>query len=279
MSVMKDITNYNNIIEGSRNARASDNIFVSFSTPRPDGSEQTTPQSTRPLIRLLTEIPSNDIDLSSSSFFDQEFGVLPSVLLTPTSPNDVNNLKFSTECCSSARPRKKLRLEIDETQERIPLQNKLQSLTKPQLIELVNTLVSERHPELEEVRFEFALNQFSAVLRHYTSSFVRILLSLLMFSLRLELLSNDDQQLICSQEFYQLVPEPNLREMEVKIKTLKRNIYKSFPPRGSHVGSARDVYTYRRVSTQIQAFKVTTFYNFLELNVLFPFNSSNLGIF
>ncbi|XP_031569234.1 tethering factor for nuclear proteasome sts1-like [Actinia tenebrosa] len=210
MSVLKDRANFNNIIQGLRHTRTSDdNIFVSFSSPRAAGAEQTTRAQTPrtpPIIRLLSEISNEEDLMDSSNALEEEFGGLPSVLLTPTSPNDAKSSKFNIlDSSSSARPKKKLRVD-NHGSKKLSLQNKLQGLTKSQLINLLDTLVCDRHPELEE-------------------------------------------------EIQQLVPEPDLQAMEARLKTLKRSIYKAFPHRGSHVGSTRDSFNYRRVHSHVIAFK------------------------
>ena len=51
------------------------------------------------------------------------------------------------------------------------------------------------------------------------------------------------------------MPEPDLSELEEKLTYLKRNIYKSFPH--SRWGSNRDAFSFRRVNTHLQAFKVS----------------------
>ncbi|KAK3711750.1 hypothetical protein QZH41_020140 [Actinostola sp. cb2023] len=209
MAVMKDITSYSNIMDGTRVTSASDdNVFVSFTTLRMRQDEQTrtsqqTSRSVRPpLIRLLSEFSDTSEVATSLDRFEEELSDLPSGLLTPTSPNDVE--KFSSDCSLSSRPRKKLR--IARRDEETLLNQKLQRLSKANLVEIINTLVSQRHPELQ-------------------------------------------------QEVFKLIPEPNLQDMETNLKLFKRNIFKSFPYRGSHVGSTRDVCNYRRVHSHIVEFK------------------------
>lgn len=57
------------------------------------------------------------------------------------------------------------------------------------------------------------------------------------------------------KELRGLIPEPDLAELEEKLKYLKRNIYKSFPY--ARYGSSRDAFCYRRVNTHLAAFKVS----------------------
>ena len=56
------------------------------------------------------------------------------------------------------------------------------------------------------------------------------------------------------KELRGLIPEPDLSELEEKLKYLERNIYKSFPY--TRYGSSRDAFCYRRVNTHLAAFKV-----------------------
>ncbi|EDO45244.1 predicted protein [Nematostella vectensis] len=58
-----------------------------------------------------------------------------------------------------------------------------------------------------------------------------------------------------SQEFENILPEPDLREMEERLRVLKRNIFKAFPRRTRSVCSSRDAFSFRRVNSQILAFK------------------------
>lgn len=176
MSVLRDRSNFNNIIEGTRHARTpDDNIFVSFSRPRAAGAEQTRrAQATRtpPIIRLFSEISNNEDLMNSSDSFEEEFGGLPSVLLTPTSPNDAKCSKFNImDSSSSERPKKKLRIDNQGSQNRLSLQNKLHGLTKTQLINLLENLVCDRHPELEEVSVRILSAQLKSV--SYLQDFMR----------------------------------------------------------------------------------------------------------
>lgn len=58
------------------------------------------------------------------------------------------------------------------------------------------------------------------------------------------------------KEIRGLIPEPDLTELEEKLKYLQRNIYKSFPY--TRYGSSRDAFCYRRVNTHLAAFKVSS---------------------
>lgn len=156
---MKDITNYTNILEGARSTSpADDNVFVSFSTPRsPQETEQRPTRNTRPpLIHLFTNTSSNYEVEASLNQLEHDLNDFPSALLTPTSPNDVDLLKFSMDCSSSLRPSPSKKfcgereLENDET----TLQQQLQRLSKANLIQIINSLVYKRHPELLEVIFQ-----------------------------------------------------------------------------------------------------------------------------
>lgn len=153
---MKDITNHSNIIEGVRSTSpADDNVFVSFSRPHtPSEAEQRPTRSSRPPLIHLFDSPSHYEVEASLSQLERDLNNFPSGLLTPTSPNDVDMLDFSSECYESTlrpSPSKKLCQELvdDET----PLQQKLQRLSKANLIEMLNTLVYRRHPELLKVMF------------------------------------------------------------------------------------------------------------------------------
>lgn len=57
------------------------------------------------------------------------------------------------------------------------------------------------------------------------------------------------------KELRGLIPEPDLSELEEKLKYLERNIYKAFPY--TRYGSSRDAFCYRRVNTHLAAFKVS----------------------
>lgn len=57
------------------------------------------------------------------------------------------------------------------------------------------------------------------------------------------------------KELRSLIPEPDLKELEERLKRLQRNIYKSFPY--TRYGSSRDAFCYRRVNTHLTTFKVS----------------------
>lgn len=140
-------------MEGARSTSPTvDNVFVSFSTPR-SLQEATQPsRPTRPqLIQLLSDSPNNYEIAASLNELEHEISFLPSGLLTPTSPNDVNKQNFPMDCSSSclvSPSKKKLCVEGDDE---TPLYQKLQRLSKSELIDILSTLVYKKHPELREV--------------------------------------------------------------------------------------------------------------------------------
>lgn len=197
MSAMKDITNFSSsAAQNSHDSSPERDIFVSFVAPssRKRGARQTSMQKSLQKSESLGNT-SNEDDKSES----EGEGEPDSVFMTPETPTEsrpkVNRPK-----------RKKLRLAGSPRNETPSpaLSVTLNGLTKAQLVDLVNTLVAERHPDLE-------------------------------------------------QELRGLIPEPDLSELEEKLKYLQRNIYKSFPY--TRYGSSRDAFCYRRVNTHLAAFK------------------------
>ena len=144
MSAMKDITNLSSsAAQDSHDSSPERDIFVSFVAPssRKRGARQTSMQSFLPKSESLGNA-SNE-DEKSDSEGDGELG---SVFMTPETPTEsrpkVNRPK-----------RKKLRLTGSPRNESTSpaLSVTLNGLTKAQLVDLVNTLVAERHPDLEQV--------------------------------------------------------------------------------------------------------------------------------
>ena len=146
MSVMKDITNFSsNASQNSHESSPERDIFVSFVAPssRKRGARQANMErflhKSEPL-----ENTSNEEDKSDS----EGDGEVNSVFMTPETPIEprqkVNRPK-----------RKKLRLAESPRKETPSpaLSVTLNGLTKAQLVDLVNTLVAERHPDLEKVAY------------------------------------------------------------------------------------------------------------------------------
>lgn len=146
MSAMKDITNFSSsAAQNSHDSSPERDIFVSFVAPssRKRGARQTSMQKSLQKSESLGNT-SNEDDKSES----EGEGEPDSVFMTPETPIEsrpkVNRPK-----------RKKLRLAGSQRNETPSpaLSVTLNGLTKAQLVDLVNTLVAERHPDLEQVSF------------------------------------------------------------------------------------------------------------------------------
>ncbi|XP_068686194.1 uncharacterized protein [Montipora foliosa] len=188
MSVMKDITNLTNFAsEDSHESSPERDIFISQVPRRKRTSKQAA------LDRFLT----NEDELSGKSESETDEAA-QSAFMTP-----------EVEPRKKEKPQKRKRLRLGGNSRTVgptslALSVTLNGLSKSQLVDLMTTLVTERHPDLE-------------------------------------------------QEVRGLVPEPDLTELEEKLKYLQRNIYKSFPY--TRYGSSRDAFCYRRVNTHLSAFK------------------------
>lgn len=147
MSAMKDITNFSSsTAQNSHESSPERDIFVSFVSPssRKRGAMQTNIQSFLHKSAESLGNTSNEDDKSES----EGDGEPDSVFMTPETPTKsrpkVNRPK-----------RKKLRLAGSPRNETPApeLSVTLNGLTKAQLVDLVTTIVAERHPDLEQVVF------------------------------------------------------------------------------------------------------------------------------
>lgn len=144
MSAMKDITNFSSsAAQNSHESSPERDIFVSPSS-RKRGAMQTNIQSFLHKSAESLGNTSNEDDKSES----EGDGEPDSVFMTPETPTEsrpkVNRPK-----------RKKLRLAGSPRNETPApeLSVTLNGLTKAQLVDLVTTIVAERHPDLEQVVF------------------------------------------------------------------------------------------------------------------------------
>ena len=145
MSAMKDITNYSSdLMQSCQDNSPERDIFVSFATSRKPGAQQST------LKRFFTETAgcgSNEEDRSSRSKREADVE-LNSMFLTPEAPNNSGQKV-------NGQKRKRLRLggsprNISAADGTVSVT--LNGLSKAQLVDLVNKLVFERHPDLQQVR-------------------------------------------------------------------------------------------------------------------------------
>ena len=146
MSAMKDITNLgSNTSQNNHDSSPERDIFVSFVAP--SSRKRDARQASMERFLHKSEAPgntSNEEDVSES----EGDGEGNSVFMTPETPSEsrpkVNRPK-----------RKKLRLAASPRNEAPSpaLSVTLNGLTKAQLVDLVNTLVAERHPDLEQVAY------------------------------------------------------------------------------------------------------------------------------
>lgn len=144
MSVMKDITNFSSNTEQSSHGSSPErDIFVAPSS-RKRGAKQACLQRFLQKPEMLAT--SSGGEDNSESEGDEEAN---SVFMTPETPSEprqkVNRFKP-----------KKLRLGGRSVRNENPaLSVTLKGLTKAQLVDLVNTLVAEKHPDLEQVVYSF----------------------------------------------------------------------------------------------------------------------------
>ena len=140
MSAMKDITNFSpNTAENSHDSSPERDIFISF-VSRSSRKRSARQASMEKFLQLGN---ASDEDDKSESEGDGEAN---SVFMTPETP-------IESRPKANRPKRKKLRLAgspRNETPSPV-LSVTLNGLTKAQLVDLVNTLVAERHPDLEQV--------------------------------------------------------------------------------------------------------------------------------
>lgn len=147
MSAMKDITNLSsNSAPSGHESSPERDIFVSFAAPssRKRGANHVQASMQRFLQKRETLGSTSNEDEISESEGD---GEVNSVFMTPETPNEGRQKPNKPK-------RKKLLLGGSPRSESQspPLSVTLNGLTKAQLIDLVNTLVAERHPDLEQVK-------------------------------------------------------------------------------------------------------------------------------
>ena len=149
---MKDITNFSsNTSQNSHDSSPERDIFVSFVAPssRKRSAMQANMerflQKSEPL-----ENTSNEEDRRES----EGDGELTLVFMTPETPSE-------TRPKANRPKRKKLRLAGSPRNETPSpaLSVTLNGLTKAQLVDLVNTLVAEKHPDLEQVMYDLKVLQ------------------------------------------------------------------------------------------------------------------------
>ena len=148
MSAMKDITNFSSIASpNSHESSPERDIFVSFAAPS-SRRKRTVKQAAMQRFAETLENSSNEEDTSNKSESEAE-GEANSVFMTPESePRQKGNVQ----------KRKRLRLGGSARNTGVaspPLSVTLNGLSKAQLVDLVNTLVTERHPDLEQVVISF----------------------------------------------------------------------------------------------------------------------------
>lgn len=158
MTAMKDITNFSsNTMQNSHESSPERDIFVSFVAPSSRRKRTAKQASLQRVFQTSTETlenTSNEEDTNNKSESEAE-GEANSVFMTPESePRQKGN----------RQKRKRLRLGGSARNGELPspsLSVTLNGLSKAQLVDLVNTLVAERHPDLEQVviAFKSSLNE------------------------------------------------------------------------------------------------------------------------
>lgn len=144
MSAMKDITNFSsNTAENSHDSSPERDIFVSFVAP--SSRKRSARQASMEKFLQKSEALGNASDEDDVSESEGD-GEANSVFMTPETPTESRPKVNRTK-------RKKLRLAGSPRNETSSpaLSVTLNGLTKAQLVDLVNTLVAERHPDLEQV--------------------------------------------------------------------------------------------------------------------------------
>lgn len=149
---MKDITNFStNTSQNNHDSSPERDIFVSSVAPssRKRGARQANMDSFLQKSEPL-ENTSNKEDRSEN----EGDGELTSVFMTPETPSE-------TLPKANHPKRKKLRLAGSPRNETPSpaLSVTLNGLTKAQLVDLVNNLVAERHPDLEQVVYDLKFLQ------------------------------------------------------------------------------------------------------------------------
>ena len=149
MSAMKDITNLTSIssLNGHESSPERD-IFVSFEAPSLRRKRTAKQASLHRFVQSSTE----EEDSSNKSGSEVE-GEANSVFMTPESEPRLK---------ASAQKRRRFRLEgsprnSDSSSRSPELSRTLYGLSKVQLVDLFNALVTERHPDLEQVFISYKL--------------------------------------------------------------------------------------------------------------------------
>ena len=151
MSVMKDITNLSsNTAASGHESSPERDIFVSLTSP---SSRKRKAEHVQASMQKFLQKPET---LGSTGNEDQIIGSeadcgVNSVFMTPETPQD-GPPKVS-------KPnRKRLRLGGPRNESQSPsLSVTLNGLTKAQLVDILETLVAERHPDLEQVNFNLKI--------------------------------------------------------------------------------------------------------------------------
>ena len=153
MSAMKDITNLTSISSPNGHESSPErDIFVSFEAPSLRRKRTAKQASLHRFFQSSTETLENmssEEDSSNKSGSEVE-GEANSVFMTPESEPRLK---------ASAQKRGRFRLEgIPRNSDSSPeLSRTLYGLSKVQLVDLFNALVTERHPDLEQVFISFKL--------------------------------------------------------------------------------------------------------------------------
>lgn len=161
MPVMKDITNLTlNAVENSHESSPERDIFVSQNPRRKRTANQAS------LDRFLKTPGEISGDMSSED------------ITGPKSESEVDETAVSAVMTPENEPRK--RVKMLQTRKRLPLGVNTRSdgssspsisvvlngLSKSQLIDLVNTLVTKRHPDLEQVNIALNICDEESNYRH-----------------------------------------------------------------------------------------------------------------
>ena len=156
MSAMKDITNLTSIssLNGHESSPERD-IFVSFEAPSLRRKRTAKQASLHRFVQSSTETLENmsSEEVSSNKSGSEVEGEANSVFMTPESEPRLK---------ASAQKRRRFRLEgsprnSDSSSRSPELSRTLYGLSKVQLVDLFNALVTERHPDLEQVFISYKL--------------------------------------------------------------------------------------------------------------------------
>ena len=157
MSVMKDITNMTSIsLPSGHESSPERDIFVSFEAPSSRRKRTVKQASLHRFVQSSTETLENmgsEEDSSNKNGREVEEEA-SSVFMTP---------KSEPRLKASAQKRRRFLLEGSPRNSDSfspELSRTLYGLSKAQLVDLFNALVTERHPDLEQVFISFKLSQY-----------------------------------------------------------------------------------------------------------------------